>query len=350
MSGCFLFCPCTHTDLTFPHQVAITSSVSHPNLVQLYTYRVSPIAEGTLTPENSSGQRVKVENVSSITSPRNSDQSDVAAYELLLVLEFCDGGSLRSWLDTHPVAYPTALQFARDIAKGMLHLHRNSILHLDLKAANVLIKTWGADGQVICKVSDFGLSVSLDLETHRTGAAAGTWTHMSPEILMEGKQGKAADVYAFGITLWELFTGQKAFDKIPKMTLGHRVVFENIRPAFPPNTPAGYRMLAERCWHPLANSRPTFEEVLSELELLASQAKGGDSYVQSQQVSSASGEVAVSYFAAELAAKNTADESNAGSIEASVNASWFKNDKWAAQISKANSQSAEWPVHTASGK
>ena len=69
----------------------------------------------------------------------------------------------------------------------------------------------------------------------------------APEILMEGKQGKPADVYSFGVTLWELFTGLKPFSKISRAILGHKVVFDHIRPAFPPSTPHGFRLLAEKC-------------------------------------------------------------------------------------------------------
>ena len=84
----------------------------------------------------------------------------IAAFELLLVLEYCDRGSLRMLLDLGPPPYLTILQFAMDICKGMLHLHATSILHLDLKSANVLIKTVGQDGACLCKVADFGELIS----------------------------------------------------------------------------------------------------------------------------------------------------------------------------------------------
>ena len=139
-------------------EVAISSSVSHPNLVQLYTYRVTPINERILSTEFSTGKGNTMERVTAsiIPSPRNSDMSEaIAAFELLLVLEYCDRGSLRSILDQGPLPYLTTLEYAMDIAKGMLHLHSTSILHLDLKAANILIKTVGQDGAVLCKVADF---------------------------------------------------------------------------------------------------------------------------------------------------------------------------------------------------
>lgn len=51
----------------------------------------------------------------------------------------------------------------------------------------------------------------------------GTLTHMAPEVLMEGKISKAADVYAFGMTLWELYTGCSPFSQVPRALLGHIV-------------------------------------------------------------------------------------------------------------------------------
>ena len=132
-------------------EVSISSSVTHPNLVQLYTYRVSPITQGDRAgAEASVSNGLYIESLAArVSSPRTSETSEaVAAYELLLVLEYCDGGSLRGVLDGSPISYLTCLSFAMDIAKGVLHLHLHSVLHLDLKAANILLKTVGKDGAV----------------------------------------------------------------------------------------------------------------------------------------------------------------------------------------------------------
>ena len=64
----------------------------------------------------------------------------------------------------------------------------------------------GTANGVLIQVADFGLSRqagdSVDTDTY------GTVTHMPPELLMEGKLTKSADVYAFGVLLWEMFTGE----------------------------------------------------------------------------------------------------------------------------------------------
>ena len=66
-----------------------------------------------------------------------------------------------------------------------------------------MLKSSGCEGRgIIAKIADFGLSVKIDhKETHMSNVFQGTMTHMAPEIMLEGRISKAADVYAFGITL-----------------------------------------------------------------------------------------------------------------------------------------------------
>lgn len=68
------------------------------------------------------------------------------------------------------------------------------------------------------------------------------------EIMLNGRVSKAADVYSFGICLYEMYTGGIAFDGIPRALLGHQITREHKRPVFPDSTPEPYKRLAERCW------------------------------------------------------------------------------------------------------
>ncbi len=116
---------------------------------------------------------------------------------------------------------------------------------MDLKASNIMIRSSGTAGRgIVAKVADFGLSVSLDsMQTHMSSmfqGALGIWylttalrpldvhlnqlgtiTHMAPEILMHGRVSKAADVYAFGITMWEVMTGEQVGSFIDTQVLLH---------------------------------------------------------------------------------------------------------------------------------
>jgi hypothetical protein len=85
-------------------------------------------------------------------------------------------------------------------------------------------------------------------QTHISGAHDGTLTHMAPEMLLKGRQSKAADVYAFGLVMWEIYTGGRAFSDVPNMLLGHQIIHDKRRPIFPSGVPAEYVDIAKQCW------------------------------------------------------------------------------------------------------
>jgi len=254
-------------------EAAISSSLIHPNVCQTYHYRIKPVKE-------SAKQGLETDKCGSAMVSSDlggsSCTDEVHSYEVQLVLEYCDRSSLRDALDAglfltpDGVNYAAQLECAMDVAKAMLHLHCNNVLHLDLKTRNILLASSGAEGKgVTCKVSDFGLSVRMDhLETHVSSLFHGTLTHMAPEVMLEGTCSKASDVYAFGIVLWELFTCDYPFRDVPPALLGHSIVKQGQRPAWPSSVPKGYRDLANACWDQNPDARPTFEVILEELHRL----------------------------------------------------------------------------------
>ncbi|GLC33042.1 hypothetical protein PLESTB_000377300 [Pleodorina starrii] len=270
-------------------EAAISSSLAHPNIVQTYTYFIKTVREERDDSDTPSGategilvggtDASTVAGGSSIGKtfddpPQRNSSPAVHGYEVRLVLEFCDRGCLRDALDGNAfltatgVNYAGVLDTAADIAKAMLHLHLADVLHGDLKARNVMLKSSGTEGRgVTCKVADFGLAVKIDTmeQTHMSGMYQGTLTHMAPELLLHGRMSKAVDVYAFGVTLWELFTGGHAFQGVPRALLGHQIAQERRRPAFPPFAPEAYVRLAEDCWAHRPEDRPSFETILERL-------------------------------------------------------------------------------------
>lgn len=196
-------------------EIAISSSMSHPNLVQTFTYSIRALGtEGDAIScsgpdlEDLSDSEVSLPTISSQLSGASSSRkspSFIHAHEMRLVLEYCDKGSLSDYVKSRggirdpegQLDYSAVLETAADVARAMIHLHLNNICHSDLKAGNVMLKSEAVDGRgVRAKVVDFGLSINLtNTMTHVSNIFQGTTSHMAPEVLMEGKQSKAADVY-----------------------------------------------------------------------------------------------------------------------------------------------------------
>ena len=191
-------------------EAAISSSLSHPNIVQTHTYSlqpIKPISSDSFPAAAWIGESGCAAS-GSLEVYRGGDGSKCSTpsssgFEVQLVLEFCDRGTLREALDAWAfttangeINYRAVLDTACDVARGMLHLHALNIVHSDLKASNVLLKRSANEMRgVVAKVSDFGLSVKMDLaETHVSKMYQGTMTHMAPEVIQEGCQSKAGDV------------------------------------------------------------------------------------------------------------------------------------------------------------
>ena len=144
-----------------------------------------------------------------------------------LSMEFVEGESLRSLLEREGrLETARATEFARQLADGLAEAHRQSIVHRDLKPENIMI---GPHGEL--KVMDFGISRSYGQDATVTGSVVGTPAYMAPEQA-EGKAlDHRVDIYTFGLTLYEMFTGEAAFHGDTAVTLALKQVTE--RPTNP---------------------------------------------------------------------------------------------------------------------
>jgi serine/threonine protein kinase len=170
-----------------------------------------------------------------------------------LVMELVEGQPLAG-----PLPIDTALNYARQIADALEAAHEKGITHRDLKPANILVTP---DGHV--KVLDFGLakaaestqapgdpdhSPTLTLAATRMGVIMGTAAYMAPEQARGQQVDKRADIWAFGVVLFEMLTGKRLFGgETVSDTLAWVLTKDLDLAALPADTPPPVRKLLHRC-------------------------------------------------------------------------------------------------------
>jgi serine/threonine-protein kinase len=130
---------------------------------------------------------------------------------LYIVMDHVDGPSLVSMIGDVPMAPARVISLVRAICKGLAHAHAAGIVHRDLKPENILVST-GPDGQVP-RIVDFGLALSIDQSDARlteSGMTMGTPAFAAPEQLAGKPIDHRADLYALGMTMFEMLTGGMA--------------------------------------------------------------------------------------------------------------------------------------------
>ena len=185
-----------------------------------------------------------------------------------LVVEYCSGGDLREALDADDATSIDEAQrrsWLSDIALGMAYLYSKSVEHRDLKSLNVLL-----DGARRCKVTDFGLSKSESLATAATqatagGEAKGTPAYMAPELLQHNIFTEKGDVYAYGMIVFEVLTGDTPWSGLNHMQIMMQVCIQKGRPKIDGVAPADLVALMQRCWDHEPDARPPFAAIKAEL-------------------------------------------------------------------------------------
>ncbi|XP_061337448.1 serine/threonine-protein kinase STY46-like [Gastrolobium bilobum] len=184
---------------------------------------------------------------------------------LCIVTEFMSGGSVYDYLHKQKGSFkfPTLLKVAIDVAKGMNYLHQHNIIHRDLKAANLLM-----DENCIVKVADFGVA-RVKAQSGVMTAETGTYRWMAPEVIEHKPYDHKADVFSFGIVLWELLTGKLPYEYLTPLQAAIGVVQKGLRPTIPKNSHPKFVELLERSWQQDPTLRPDFSEIIEILQQLA---------------------------------------------------------------------------------
>ncbi|CAM8974300.1 unnamed protein product [Rhodiola kirilowii] len=181
---------------------------------------------------------------------------------LCIVTEFMSGGSVYDYLHKQRGVFklPTLLKVAIDISKGMNYLHQNNIIHRDLKAPNLLM-----DENEVVKVADFGVA-RVKTQSGVMTAETGTYRWMAPEVIEHKPYDHKADIFSFGIVLWELLTGKLPYEFLTPLQAAVGVVQKGLRPSIPKNTHPKLTELLERCWQQEPEQRPDFSEIIDILQ------------------------------------------------------------------------------------
>ncbi|KAE8654350.1 ACT-like protein tyrosine kinase family protein isoform 2 [Hibiscus syriacus] len=162
---------------------------------------------------------------------------------------------------------PSLLKVAIDVSKGMNYLHQ-TIIHRDLKAPNLLM-----DENEVVKVADFGVA-RVKAQSGVMTAETGTYRWMAPEVIEHKPYDHKADVFSFGIVLWELLTGKLPYECLTPLQAAVGVVQKGLRPIIPKNTNPKLAELLERCWQQDPTLRPDFSEIIETLQQIAKEVGG----------------------------------------------------------------------------
>ncbi|XP_029193980.2 ephrin type-B receptor 1-B-like isoform X1 [Acropora millepora] len=188
---------------------------------------------------------------------------------MMIVTEFMEGGSLGSFLKEQKGKLTTLqlIGMIRGVASGMAYLSAINFIHRDLAARNILVGE-----NMICKVSDFGLSRELeeddpDSEYQTQGGKIPIrWT--APEAIRYRKFSSASDVWSFGIVVWETMS----FGERPYWDWNNFQVMDRVEGGYrlpvPVKCPKIVHSVMMDCWDQDRTQRPRFEEILKRLDNL----------------------------------------------------------------------------------
>ncbi|NXE65379.1 EPHB1 protein, partial [Calcarius ornatus] len=187
---------------------------------------------------------------------------------VMIITEFMENGALDSFLRQNDGQF-TVIQLVgmlRGIAAGMKYLAEMNYVHRDLAARNILVNS-----NLVCKVSDFGLSRYLQDDTSDptyTSSLGGKipvrWT--APEAIAYRKFTSASDVWSYGIVMWEVMS----FGERPYWDMSNQDVINAIEQDYrlppPMDCPAALHQLMLDCWQKDRNTRPRFTEIVNTLD------------------------------------------------------------------------------------
>ncbi|XP_030943066.1 serine/threonine-protein kinase STY46-like isoform X1 [Quercus lobata] len=257
-----------------PNHLTFGNKIASGSYGDLYkgTYCSQEVAIKVLKPErvNSDMQREFAQEVFIMRKVRHKNVVQFIGActkppSLCIITEYMSGGSVYDFLHKQKGVFklPALIRVAIDVSKGMDYLHKNNIIHRDLKAANLLM-----DENEVVKVADFGVA-RVKTQSGVMTAETGTYRWMAPEVIEHKPYDHKADVFSFAIVLWELLTGKLPYEYLTPLQAAVGVVQKCLRPIIPKHTHPKLAELLEKCWQQDPALRPDFSEIIEILQQMA---------------------------------------------------------------------------------
>lgn len=208
--------------------------------------------------------------------------------QILLVMEYLELGKLQSYLEKSRLnhLYATSIyhndqidngqhltsrdliKFIYHVAKGMEYIAAHCIVHRDLASRNILVSS-----KRICKIGDFGMARLMQspveiYERHSKSAKIPVrW--MAPEVLVSNAFTSKSDVFSFGILMWEIVTlGATPYRHLETSRVIKEVARNGLRPERPTYCHPQLFKIMSQCWSHNSDDRPTFKNLVSQLDAL----------------------------------------------------------------------------------
>uniref|UniRef100_A0AAY4CY67 Ephrin type-A receptor 7 n=1 Tax=Denticeps clupeoides TaxID=299321 RepID=A0AAY4CY67_9TELE len=235
-------------------EASIMGQFDHPNVVHL---------EGVVTRGEFPGVRT-----ARFTSPSSITQTSslFSGKPVMIVIEYMENGSLDAFLRKHDGQF-TVIQLVgmlRGIAAGMRYLSDMGYVHRDLAARNILVNS-----NLVCKVSDFGLSRVIDDDPEAVYTTTGgkipvRWT--ATEAIQYRKFTSSSDVWSYGIVMWEVMSyGERPYWDMSNQDV-IKAIEEGYRLPAPMDCPPGLHQLMLDCWQKDRADRPKFDQIVGILD------------------------------------------------------------------------------------
>ncbi len=235
----------------FTREAQTLASLNHPNIAAIYG--LEDVGARPASPDTGARRDTSEEPGPGRPGPYSAT--------IALIMELVDGEDLSAQIARGPIPVAEALPIARQIAEALEAAHEQGIVHRDLKPANIKVRS---DGTV--KVLDFGLAKAMDPAgaassnpnlshsptlTHQgtmAGMIIGTAAYMSPEQAKGKAVDKRADIWAFGVVVYEMLSGKRLFrGEDVSDTLAAVLRQEIDFGALPGEAPPSVRRLVRRC-------------------------------------------------------------------------------------------------------